>query len=154
MDGLLKVNGPGPNWTVKKRYPERPSSFRPKTIPFTRSDRPLYSHFGHDRPVWSIASDIIENAQKIVVVGDGMAGKTALLTRFVHPDTFTREYSPTIFENQSHFIEVNNQQVRSHENTILNLSWFIIMTFFHDFDRPDSLLSDRSLLSLRTDRAV
>ena len=47
-----------------------------------------------------------------------MAGKTALLTRFVHPDTFTREYSPTIFENQSHFIEVNNQQVRSHE--ILN----------------------------------
>ena len=78
------------------------------------------NHFGHDRPVWSTASDIIENAQKIVVVGDGMAGKTALLTRFVHPDTFTREYSPTIFENQSHFIEVNNQQVRSHEITILN----------------------------------
>ena len=67
-------------------------------------------------------SDNIENAKKIVVVGDGMAGKTALLTRFVHPDTFTREYSPTIFENQSHFIEVNNQQVRSHEITILNSS--------------------------------
>ena len=65
-------------------------------------------------------SDNIENAEKIVVVGDGMAGKTALLTRFVHPDTFTREYSPTIFENQSHFIEVNNQQVRSHEINILN----------------------------------
>ena len=46
-------------------------------------------------------------------MGDGMAGKTALLTRFVHPDTFTREYSPTIFENQSHFIEVNNQQVNT-----------------------------------------
>ena len=62
----------------------------------------------------------IENASKIVVVGDGMAGKTALLTRFVHPDTFTREYSPTIFENQSHFIEVNNQQVRLYEINILN----------------------------------
>ena len=77
-------------------------------------------HFDNDRPLWSTSVRNIENVQKIVVVGDGMAGKTALLTRFVHPDTFTREYSPTIFENQSHFIEVNNQQVRSHEITILN----------------------------------
>ena len=58
-------------------------------------------------------AQLFKNYKKIVVVGDGMAGKTALLTRFVHPDTFTREYSPTIFENQSHFIEVNNQQVNT-----------------------------------------
>ena len=115
----MKVNGPGKIVRSKSAI---------------LKDRPVFNlgpfvsliltahliHFDHDRPVWSTASDIIENAQKIVVVGDGMAGKTALLTRFVHPDTFTREYSPTIFENQSHFIEINNQQVRSHEKTILN----------------------------------
>ena len=43
MDGLLKVNGPGQNLTVKNHYPERPSSFQPGTIRFTHSDRPLKS---------------------------------------------------------------------------------------------------------------
>lgn len=42
---------------------------------------------------------------KIVVVGDGAAGKTSLLQRFAE-NTFSADYTPTIFENRAKHLEV------------------------------------------------
>ena len=43
---------------------------------------------------------------KIVVVGDGAAGKTSLLQRFAE-DKFNPDYTPTIFENRAKHINVS-----------------------------------------------
>ena len=47
---------------------------------------------------------------KIVVVGDGAAGKTSLLQRFAE-NTFSCDYTPTIFENRAKHLEVSNSKV-------------------------------------------
>jgi len=47
---------------------------------------------------------------KIVVVGDGAAGKTSLLQRFAE-NTFSAEYTPTIFENRTKHIEIDGKRI-------------------------------------------
>ena len=48
------------------------------------------------------------NTVKMILVGDGMVGKTSLLTSFT-TNTFNSEYMPTIFESTTFGIEVDNK---------------------------------------------
>jgi small GTP-binding protein len=52
-----------------------------------------------------------EKNRKLVVVGDGMAGKTCLLYAF-KDDNFDPSHPPTIFETYSAEIELDGQTVR------------------------------------------
>merc|ERR1711953_576438 len=47
---------------------------------------------------------------KFVVVGDGASGKTSLLQRFSE-NTFTADYTPTIFENRSKHVNIDGKQI-------------------------------------------
>jgi small GTP-binding protein len=53
----------------------------------------------------------IEKNRKLVVVGDGMCGKTCLLYAFTH-DTFDPHYAPTIFDTHAVDIQVDGKRVR------------------------------------------
>ena len=66
---------------------------------------------------------------KLVVVGDGAVGKTCVLSTY-SKNKFPEEYVPTIFDNTTTTIKVNN--------TIVNLSLW--------YSRPDlgTLLGRRS----------
>ena len=50
--------------------------------------------------------------KKLVIVGDGVCGKTCLLIVFSR-DQFPEVYVPTVFENYVGDIEVDGKQVRS-----------------------------------------
>ena len=51
---------------------------------------------------------------RIVVIGDGASGKTALLTRLISNEfDLSGAYVPTIFENKAHQMTIDNQQVIS-----------------------------------------
>ena len=48
---------------------------------------------------------------KLVIIGDGGVGKTAILTRFVE-NRFDTNYQPTIFENYTKELEFHNKKVQ------------------------------------------
>ena len=54
-----------------------------------------------------------KNEINIVVIGDGMAGKTALVTRLINPNnkSILSDYNPTIFEDYNHTMMVDNDYV-------------------------------------------
>ena len=47
---------------------------------------------------------------KLVVVGDGMVGKTSMLISFVH-NKFPLSFEPTIMETYTHKVMVDNKEV-------------------------------------------
>lgn len=54
----------------------------------------------------------IKTLVRIVVIGDGASGKTALLTRLISNEfDQSGAYVPTIFENKAHQMTIDNQQV-------------------------------------------
>jgi small GTP-binding protein len=57
----------------------------------------------------------IEKTRKLVVVGDGMCGKTSLLYAFMH-QTFDPSHTPTIFDTYAANIEVDNKKVKENRN--------------------------------------
>lgn len=52
----------------------------------------------------------VTKTRKLVVVGDGMCGKTCLLYSFVHK-TFDSSHVPTIFDTLAHDIEIHGKIV-------------------------------------------
>jgi len=52
----------------------------------------------------------IEKTRKLVVVGDGMCGKTSLLYAFMHK-AFDPLHIPTIFDTYAADIEVDDKKV-------------------------------------------
>ncbi len=52
----------------------------------------------------------IEKNRKLVVVGDGMCGKTSLLYAFMHKG-FDPSHTPTIFETYALDIQVDGKKV-------------------------------------------
>ena len=52
----------------------------------------------------------IGKARKLVVVGDGMCGKTSLLYALMHM-TFDPDHTPTVFDNYATDIDVDNKKV-------------------------------------------
>ena len=55
----------------------------------------------------------IERTRKLVVVGDGMCGKTSLLYAFLH-QAFDPTHTPTIFDTYASNIEVDGKKVKEH----------------------------------------
>lgn len=53
------------------------------------------------------AQKSIDTSRKIVIVGDGMVGKTALLTAFVHGQ-LQRDYIPTVFETSAKEVTISD----------------------------------------------
>ena len=53
---------------------------------------------------------IIEKPRKLVVVGDGMCGKTSLLYTFIY-QTFDATHTPTIFDTYATEIQINGKKV-------------------------------------------
>lgn len=54
----------------------------------------------------------IQKSRKLVVVGDGMCGKTCLLFAF-KDDEFTADHVPTVFDTYVAEIEIDGKTVRS-----------------------------------------
>ena len=52
---------------------------------------------------------------KLVVVGDGMVGKTSILISFVH-NKFPTTFEPTIMETYAHKVIVDDKEVISTDN--------------------------------------
>jgi GTPase SAR1 family protein len=52
----------------------------------------------------------IEKTRKLVVVGDGMCGKTCLLYAFMHK-SFDPSHTPTIFDTYAIDIQVDEKKV-------------------------------------------
>ena len=65
--------------------------------------------------------NVIEKSRKLVIVGDGMAGKTSLLHAYVH-NSFNPAHIPTIFETLATEIEVNEKKVSYYEIIILQIT--------------------------------
>jgi Ras family protein A len=57
---------------------------------------------------------IIEKTRKLVVVGDGMCGKTCLLYAFMH-ETFDPLHTPTIFDAYAADIQVDGKRVSQYK---------------------------------------
>ena len=55
---------------------------------------------------------IVEKNRKLVVVGDGMCGKTCLLYAFVYK-TFDPNHTPTIFDTYAASVQLEDKKVRS-----------------------------------------
>ena len=56
----------------------------------------------------------IQKSRKLVVVGDGMSGKTCLLFAF-KDDEFNPDHVPTVFDTYVAEIELNGKTVSKHE---------------------------------------
>jgi GTPase SAR1 family protein len=52
-----------------------------------------------------------EKSRKLVIVGDGMSGKTCLLHAYVH-NSYHPTHTPTIFDTLATEIVVNDKKVR------------------------------------------
>ncbi|OON15714.1 Miro-like protein, partial [Opisthorchis viverrini] len=50
---------------------------------------------------------MLDSSRKVVVVGDGMVGKTALLQAYVQ-DIFDSDYIPTVFETTAKDVELED----------------------------------------------
>ncbi|UJR38078.1 hypothetical protein I4U23_030759 [Adineta vaga] len=53
---------------------------------------------------------IVEKSRKLVIVGDGMCGKTSLLYAFTQ-DVYDPTYAPTIFDTHATEIQVDNKRI-------------------------------------------
>jgi len=71
----------------------------------------------------------IEKTRKLVVVGDGMCGKTSLLYAFMHK-TFDPAHTPTIFDTYAANIKVDDKNVS--QLKILRRSIFFLFCFLID----------------------
>ena len=65
----------------------------------------------------------IEKKIKIVVVGDGAVGKTCMLLSYT-TNKFPTDYIPTVFENYSSIININDEEY--------TLSLWYIKSLFRD----------------------
>lgn len=77
----------------------------------------------------------ITKTRKLVVVGDGMAGKTCLLYSYIYK-TFDTTHTPTIFDTYAADIEINGKKV-----SLFNIVDF--MLFFNGLNRFIFLLIDK-----------
>jgi small GTP-binding protein len=58
----------------------------------------------------NMTSDIDLVRKKLVVVGNGNVGKTSLLYAF-KDNRFCQDYVPTLFEGNTHIIDVDNKRI-------------------------------------------
>ena len=58
----------------------------------------------------TVSSDIDLVRKKLVVVGNGNVGKTSLLYAF-KDNLFCQNYVPTLFEGNTHVIDVDNKRI-------------------------------------------
>ena len=54
-----------------------------------------------------------KNSFKVVIVGDGMVGKTSILMSFIYKK-FPTEYVPTVLETYAHTLTVDDEKVSDH----------------------------------------
>jgi small GTP-binding protein len=59
----------------------------------------------------------VQKSRKLVVVGDGMSGKTCLLFAF-KDDDFNQDHIPTVFDTYVAEIEVDGKTVSKYKITI------------------------------------
>jgi len=73
-----------------------------------------------------------QKSRKLVVVGDGMSGKTCLLFAF-KDDEFNSDHVPTVFDTYVAEIEVDGKTVSKYKNYFLfkNHSLLLILIFYY-----------------------
>jgi len=69
----------------------------------------------------------IQKSRKLVIVGDGMSGKTCLLFAF-KDDEFNSDHVPTVFDTYVAEIEVDGKTVRNH--SVLKIFFYPIQLLF------------------------
>jgi small GTP-binding protein len=66
----------------------------------------------------------IQKSRKLVIVGDGMSGKTCLLFAF-KDDEFNSDHVPTVFDTYVAEIEVDGKTVRKYKTFLFHKSFRI-----------------------------
>ncbi len=74
----------------------------------------------------------IERTRKLVVVGDGMCGKTSLLYSFMH-HSFDPTHTPTIFDTYAANIEVDGKKVKENKIIFRQYQFYSFIDHFRSF---------------------